>query len=310
MNIISNLNLFLCLIESKRKLRRSGKLSLQIPLQSKIKRILEFLNTGKLIDYTHTSEIDEIFKYIYKSYEMLLYLEKELKYLMFSKSNIDYFIYSLDKFSKKELLKTYFMIYILRKQFELYITNFLNLIIAIVYKNKFYGWNLYKNDLVTEMFISTFENIKTLRFNPDKSKASVYIYQTAWLKGLYTSKEILNNLKKTIYIKPTFDREDRGNIIFSDNFNENETYIDNYISFNNLENTNETDINTYKYESDINIDEIFYNYYEYENKEELLENINNILKERYNITLEDLQYLSDNKIKKLGKELRNILFNK
>lgn len=310
MKIVLELNLFLCLVESKRKLRKRGKLLLQ-PLKDKIKRILEFLNTGKLIDYTHTSEIDEIFKYIYKTYEMLTYLEKELKFLMFFKNNIDYFVYSLDRYTKKELLKTYITILTLKKKIETYITNFINLIIAIVYKNKFYGWNLYRNEITTEMYISTFENLKLLRFNPDKAKASVYIYQTAWLRGLYVSREILDNLKRTVYIKPAFDREDRGSIIFSDKFNEDNVYLDYQENYNDdlYEIDNEFE-NTTDYENEIDIDEVFYNYFNYfENKEELLETIENILKERYNLSLEDLKYLDDNTIKKLGKELRTIILN-
>lgn len=302
-----NLNLFFCLVESKRKLRRNGKTLLQEPFRDKLKRILEFLNTGKLIDYTHTSEVDEVFKYIYKVYEVLFYTEKELKYLMFSKDNIDYFIYSLDSYSKKQILDVYIKIFILKKRLEFYITNFLNLIVAIVYKNKFYGWSLYRNDLTTEMFLSIFENIKKLKFNPEKAKGSVYIYQTAWLKGLYTSREILNNIKRTVYIKPAFDREDRGNMIFSESNQEIEYINDGYFE-ERYEKDNSLD-NSEKEELNLNIDEILYQYLQYEDKEELMNDIEQLLKEKYNITFEDLHNLSDFEIKKIGKELRKILFN-
>lgn len=214
---LAEVSLILYLVENKRKNRRKGK-RLRKPIHDKIYRVLNFLKTGKIVDYIHTSEIDEYFKPLYKLYEVIYY--ETILYEYFILKNIDKIIRIRDRITLKEIFKVYLQLIKMKSELLYYFSNFINLNISIMIKNRFYGWKKHKDRLQMESFIVAYDNIKHVKFNPDKSKASVYIYQTAWLNAIVESEKILDEIKRYIHIQPAFGKENRGNRIFSNDFND------------------------------------------------------------------------------------------
>lgn len=186
-------------------------------------------------------------------------------------------------------------------------------------KNRFYGWKKHKDRLQMESFIVAYDNIKHVKFNPDKSKASVYIYQTAWLNAIVESEKILDEIKRYIFIQPAFGKEDRGNKIFSNDFNDiSEEYDDIYSELDytnyetdyygdtfeeygadyNIEPTDdfELDLHLLSYNNDIENTDT-----ENNNEDELHEKrkiLNEILKQ-YDLTLESIYKLTDEELERL-----------
>lgn len=323
---LAEISLILYLVENKRKHRRRGK-KLRTPIHDKIYRVLNFLKTGKIVDYIHTSEIDEYFKYLYKLYELIYYESILYEYFLFK--NIDRIIRIRDKRTLEEIFKVYLQLTKMKSELLYYFSNFINLNISIMIKNRFYGWRKHKDRLQIESFIVAYDNIKHVKFNPDKSKASVYIYQTAWLNAIVESEKILDEIKRYIYIQPAFGKEDRGNKIFSNDFNDisEESYIYDEFDYTNYE------INDYDYNDDfethyteddkelidgfkLDLGLLTYNN-DIENTESDCEDefdekrkiLGEILKQ-YDLTLESIYKLTDAELEKLITRIKKDMKNK
>jgi len=244
---------------NKKRLRKKSRVYDNLNEENREERVLYLLKTGRLLDYTHPSEVDEYMKYIYILYEYSNIMQR-----LFINDFYNSHILHGKKIKKEDLKELIYVIKlyegIKRKTIE-YMLNGIKIIMGAVVKNRFYGhrriwWELF--NVFTETFLF---NITHMRYDVNKTRMSVYFYQSFWLSGLTYLKrreEIIKERERYLHF-PEYYNENRGLKILSkldeniENFDDiNDSINNNDIYEENKDNDREIDRYDNVSESDSN----------------------------------------------------------
>lgn len=174
-------------LKNKRRDRRPSakRVKPTKPLEERVKHVLA---TGKLLDYTHPSEVDPFWDKLYKQFEYLQYLTDYYKACI-AQSNLDLSDNELNEIVKDlHILKQY------RAMYLKYLMSGLQLLYGSVMNKKFYGWFHSVHRFVERFNEEALMTLSRLRFDPDRTRCSVYFYQVFWLSGLAVKNEISEEL--------------------------------------------------------------------------------------------------------------------
>jgi len=190
-------------ITNRRKIRRPSakKFEAKKPLEE---RIFYNLLTGKLNDYVHNTEKDPFLGVLYRQYEYLRYIEWYyraciLRGVIVDMKQLDLIIETLLLIRKKiRIIRHYFV-------------NGLRSMYGSVMNKKFYGWFEY-----IDRFVSAFDDVSLsilhkLSFDPNKTRVSVYFFQSYWIRGLSVKSNISEYLK-TYQSTEDMSRSERGEV--------------------------------------------------------------------------------------------------
>jgi len=189
-NLISLFTIRYCAIQlkvDKKRLRKEGKV-LNKSRDRLHERVIYLLERGRLKDFTHPSEVDKYLKPLYEMYEYLTVLEYLLKHDFYKSQLYHRSIRHYDDI--KYFLIVYHALNKVRRRILFYMLNGIKPIMGVVAKNRFYGKRRYWGELFN-LFTETFiENISKLRYKPEKTRLTVYAYQSFWLAGISKVKKI------------------------------------------------------------------------------------------------------------------------
>ncbi|MFB6076318.1 MAG: hypothetical protein ABEK17_04195 [Candidatus Aenigmatarchaeota archaeon] len=175
-------------VNNKRK-KRKGKKKNEHTLPIK-ERAIHILLTGEIKDYTHPKEVDPYWDKIYRQYEYLSYIEMYYRTILKN--------FCLDnEITNQEINVIYTTLHsIQKKKSEMisYLVNFMFIMYGSVIKSRFYGWTQYSNLFTSKFNEVASELITKLKFDPNKTRCSVYYYQAFWLSGL----SIINDIRKEL----------------------------------------------------------------------------------------------------------------
>jgi len=306
------------LINNKRRIKRGSK-QRKKSSKSLIERAIYIFNTGNLNDYTHPKEIDPYWDIIYRQYEYLIYIE--YMYRLNLKRNCLF----LEDNDIASIIKDIQKIKMYKKSLLMYLMNFMNIMYGSVIQRRFYGWKYYIEDFVSKFNEVAVVNLTKLKFDPDRTRCSVYFYQAFWLSGLSITNKISDDIKRN---EPdmTKNTNDPYQLSIEDDFDTlYDTYgseaIDTYSTIDKKETAINTEITVVAIEEEA--PEIII-----ENIEELTESIsiqvyvqNEVQKtheevdfeisctlkkvlHQLNINLDSIHSFSDKKISKLGRVIR------
>jgi len=190
-------------ITNRRKIRRPSakKFEAKKPLEE---RVFYNLLTGKLNDYVHNTEKDPFLGVLYRQYEYLRYIEWYyraciLRGIIVDMKQLDLIIETLLLIRRKiKIIRHYFV-------------NGLRSMYGSVMNKKFYGWFEY-----IDRFVSAFDDVSLsilhkLSFDPNKTRVSVYFFQSYWIRGLSVKSNISEYLK-TYQSTEDMSRSERGEV--------------------------------------------------------------------------------------------------
>ncbi len=284
---------FKCLVQTKlnkRRRKRKGKKEIKSNIQV-YDRVVHILKTGQIGDYTHPREVDPYWSKLYIQYEYLTYLiialEKKIK-----KSNNEYYINELKK--DIELLKNK------RKRIFNYMFNFMLVLFGAVIKNRFYGWQRFNNEFISLFTEQVIENITKLRFDPDKSRPSIYYYQLFWLAGIGLAKKIKKRLE---LMSDSIYDTGRGSKLLSNNDNIEEIVSDDEITYVSITDDDESRFYNEDYDTIIENEE--------QNEEITLQDVLHYILEKAGINSDILynEIKSNKSLKELGNYIKKLIQN-
>jgi len=181
--------------ENKRRKRRPSKKK-EKPTRPLKDRVFHIMSTHKLLDYTHPSEVDPFWDKLYRQYEMLVYLEYYIKQAV-SRYN--------RPLKDKEIADIQADLIMIQRMKELlmrYMVNSMYIQYGSVLKKKFYGWFRHTDRFIHHFNDEALRTIARLKFDPDRTRCSVYFYQVFWLSGIV----VKNNITEELY-SSTYDEE-------------------------------------------------------------------------------------------------------
>jgi len=293
---------------NRKRLRKRGRKH-----HKRIKEFKEVLyaifEKYQIIDHIAPAEIDPYWTWIYKYYEIIKFIKLYLvKSIIFD----DKIIFWDNCNEIKEILT---FLYNIENQLYNYLCGYFELLVRLTLKKRFWGWGFYFDELFyPEMWTTCIELLKSLSFDCDRAKPSVYFVNSCWFKGLQISKEILEKLKKE---KQVYFDYNKGRIVFNEEeLSKSEIDINDKTFEECLEDINTVDLleelkNYFKSEKSIYEDSI--QYYDKlienekniksKNNEEITFKTNEIL---YTKSIED-QIIENEKITNVNKILTKIM---
>ena len=186
---------------NRRRKRRQSKQRRKatLPLEE---RVFHILATSKLKDFTHPSETDPYWGYIYKQYEYLRYAEMYFRAALSE---------TTEPLSDEEIVDAYCTLQIIEEYKTLlmrYLVNAMAPMYGSVMAKKFYGWYEFADEFISKFNETALQTIESLRFDIERTRCSVYFYQVFWLTGISFKSEIADQLYKYEYFELKGDDRD------------------------------------------------------------------------------------------------------